>query len=101
MSQLDSDRQQIERLTDVVAPPSFAQSARAGAPVKIDDAALAVAIGKMRKLRLIDHVPIKDSSPPAVTFLAVMKQGLGGCYEDAALEYIFRHFLKYYERERA
>lgn len=30
MSQLDSDRQQIERLTDVVAPPSFAQSARAG-----------------------------------------------------------------------
>lgn len=63
----------------------------------INDAALATAIQKMRKLRLIDHVPIKDSPPPAVTFLAVMKSGLGGCYEDGALEYIFRHFLKYYE----
>lgn len=32
MSEADSDRQQIERLTDVVAPPTFAQSARAGMP---------------------------------------------------------------------
>lgn len=64
----------------------------------MDDAALATAIQKIRKLRLIDHVPIKDSPPPAVTFLAVMKAGLGGCYEDAALEYVFRHFLKYYEK---
>lgn len=63
----------------------------------IHDAALAEAIKKMRKLRLIDHVAIKDSPPPAVTFLAVMQKGLGGCYEDAALEYVFRHFLKYYE----
>jgi hypothetical protein len=63
----------------------------------MNDAALAVAIKKIRKLRLIDHVPIKDSPPPAVTFLAVMQSGLGGCYEDAALEYVFRHFLKYYE----
>jgi len=62
-----------------------------------NDAALAEAIRKVRKLRLVDHVPIKDSPPPAVTFLAVMQQGLGGMYEDAALEYIFRHFLKYYE----
>jgi hypothetical protein len=63
----------------------------------IDDAALAIAIKKIRKLRLIDHVPIKDSPPPAVTFLGVMQSGLGGMYDDAALEYIFRHFLKYYQ----
>lgn len=63
----------------------------------IDDAALATAIKKMRKLRLIDHVPIKDAAPPAVTFLGVMQRGLGGMYDDAALEYIFRHFLKYYQ----
>ncbi len=63
----------------------------------INDAALAQAIQKIRKLRLVDHVPIKDSPPPAVTFLAVMKTGLGGMYEDAALEYVFRHFLKYYQ----
>lgn len=63
----------------------------------INDAALSEAIQKMRKLRLVDHIPIKDSPPPAVTFLAVMKRGLGGMYEDAALEYIFRRFLKYYE----
>lgn len=63
----------------------------------INDVALANAIRKIRKLRLIDHVPIKDSPPPAVTFLAVMQSGLGGMYDDAALEYIFRHFLKYYE----
>lgn len=30
MSELDMDRQTIERLTDVIPPPSFAQSARAG-----------------------------------------------------------------------
>jgi hypothetical protein len=30
MSELDSDRQVIERLTDVVLPPTFAESARAG-----------------------------------------------------------------------
>jgi hypothetical protein len=63
----------------------------------INDAAFAIAIKKIRKLRLIDHVPIKDSTPPAITFLAVMQSGLGGMYDDAALEYIFRHFLKYYE----
>lgn len=32
MSEIDADRQQIERLTDIVPPPSFAESARAGAP---------------------------------------------------------------------
>jgi hypothetical protein len=62
----------------------------------IDDAALAQAIKKVRKLRLIDHTPIMDEAPPAITFLAVMKSGLGGCYDDAALEYIFRRFLTYY-----
>ena len=30
MSEIDSDRQQIERLTDVVRPPKFAESVRAG-----------------------------------------------------------------------
>jgi len=63
----------------------------------INDASLAQAIKQIRKLRLIDHVPIKDSPPPAVTFLAVMQKGLGGMYDDAAIEYIFRHFLKYYD----
>lgn len=63
----------------------------------MNDAALAQAIKKIRKLRLIDHVPLMDEAPPAVTFLAVMKSGMGGCYNDAALEYIFRRFLKYYE----
>lgn len=67
---------------------------------KIDDAALAEAIKKMRKLRLIDHVAIKDAAPPTVTFLAAMKTGLGGMYDDAALEYVFRHFLKYYAAAR-
>jgi hypothetical protein len=67
----------------------------------IDDAALAGAIKKMRKLRLVDHVPVKDAPPPSITFLSVMKTGLGGCFQDAALEYIFRHFLKYYEQERS
>lgn len=63
----------------------------------MNDAALAQAIKKIRKLRLIDHVPLMDEAPPAVTFLAVMKSGMGGCYDDAALEYIFRRFIKYYE----
>jgi len=63
----------------------------------IDDARLAEAIKKMRKLRLVDSIPIKDAGPPATTFLAVMQKGLGGIYEDAALEYVFRRFLKYYE----
>jgi len=31
MSELDTDRQQVERLTDVVPPPTFAQTANAGA----------------------------------------------------------------------
>lgn len=65
--------------------------------MSINDAALAGAIKKMRKLRLIDHVAIKDEAPPALTFLAIMQRGLGGMYDDAALEYIFRRFLKYYE----
>jgi hypothetical protein len=63
---------------------------------KVDDAALATAIKKIRKLRLIDHVAIKDSPPPAITFLAIMKKGLDGAYDDEALEYIFRRFVKYY-----
>jgi hypothetical protein len=63
----------------------------------IDDARLAEAIKKMRKLRLVDSIPIKDAGPPAKPFLAVMKQGLGGVYDDAALEYIFRRFLVYYD----
>ena len=63
----------------------------------MNDAALAIAIKKMRKLRLVDHVSVKDAAPPAITFLAIMKTGLGGLYEDAALEYVFRRFMTYYE----
>jgi hypothetical protein len=35
--------------------------------------------------------------PPAITFLDVMQKGLDGMYDDAAIEYIFRHFIKYYQ----
>lgn len=76
--------------------PTRAIEAGARANRKVDDQALAAAIKKIRKLRLIDHVAIMDDAPPAVTMLGVMQHGLGGCYDDAAFEYIFRRFLKYY-----
>lgn len=47
--------------------------------MKLDEEALQTAIRKVRKLRLVDHVPIKDSPPPAITFKAVMESGLGAC----------------------
>lgn len=62
----------------------------------INEDVLESAITKVRKLRLVDHVPIKDSAPPAITFKAIMERGLGGMYEDAAIEYVMRRFLKYY-----
>lgn len=64
--------------------------------VKINEEALEAAIRKIRKLRLIDHTPIKDAAPPAVTFVAIMRQGLGGMYEDAAIDYVMRHVIRYY-----
>jgi hypothetical protein len=36
MSELDMDRRQVERLTNVVPPPSFAQTARAGEAAPIE-----------------------------------------------------------------
>lgn len=63
---------------------------------KINEDALEEAIRKIRKLRLVDHVPIMDSAPPAVTFVAIMRQGLGGMYEDAAIDYVMRHVVRYY-----
>lgn len=36
MSELDADRQRVERLTDVVPPPPFAKSKQAGEPVALD-----------------------------------------------------------------
>ena len=63
---------------------------------KINEDALQEAVRKVRKLRLIDHAPIKDTAPPAVTFVAIMRQGLGGMYEDAAIDYVMRHVVRYY-----
>jgi len=63
---------------------------------KINEEALEEAIRKIRKLRLFDHTPIKDTAPPAVTFVAIMRQGLGGLYEDAAIDYVMRHVIRYY-----
>jgi hypothetical protein len=63
---------------------------------KINEEALEAAVKKIRKLRLVDHTPIMDSAPPAVTFVAIMRQGLGGMYEDAAIDYVMRHAVRYY-----
>ncbi|HJU06472.1 MAG TPA: hypothetical protein VJ692_15095 [Nitrospiraceae bacterium] len=62
----------------------------------MNEAALQEAIRKLRKLRMVDHIPMKDSPPPAITFKGIMERGLGGMYEDAAIEYAMRRFLKYY-----
>lgn len=67
----------------------------------MNDEALAIAIKKVRKLRMVGHVAVKDAAPPAITFLAIMKSGLGGLYEDAALEFLFRRFISYYEAAQA
>jgi hypothetical protein len=67
----------------------------------MNDEALAIAIKKVRKLRMVGHVAVKDAAPPALTFLAIMKSGLGGLYEDAALEFLFRRFISYYEGAQA
>jgi len=64
--------------------------------MKVNEDAYERALAKVRKLRLLDHVPIMDKAPPAVTFKAVMERGLGGAYEDAAIDYVMRRFLKYY-----
>lgn len=64
--------------------------------IKIDEGAFQSAIRKVRKLRMVDHIPVKDSPPPALTFKAIMERGLGGMYEDAAIDYALRHFIKYY-----
>ena len=64
--------------------------------MKVNEHAYESALAKVRKLRLLDHVPLMDAAPPAVTFKAVMERGLGGAYEDAAIDYVMRRFLKYY-----
>lgn len=63
----------------------------------MNEEALAIAIKKVRKLRMVGHVAVKDAAPPAITVLALMKSGLGALYEDAALEFMFRRFMTYYE----
>lgn len=68
---------------------------------KINEDALQAAIRKVRKLRLVDHVPINDAAPPAITFKAIMERGLGGIYEDAAIDYVMRRFVKYYLEDSA
>jgi len=64
--------------------------------MKVNEDAYEIALAKVRKLRLLDHVPLMDKAPPAVTFKAVMERGLGGAYEDAAIDYVMRRFLRYY-----
>ena len=63
----------------------------------MNEEAFAIAIKKVRTLRMVGHVAVKDAAPPAITVLALMKSGLGGLYEDAALEFMFRRFMTYYE----
>lgn len=49
MSELDMDRQRVERLTDVVRPPTFAESARAGAHRDPDVAQLREHVDELKR----------------------------------------------------
>jgi hypothetical protein len=62
--------------------------------MKLDEKALTDAAAKLRKLRLTDVSGRKEH--PADTVKSVMQRGLGGLYDDAAVEYILRHGVRYY-----
>lgn len=62
--------------------------------MKINEAALQTASAKLRKLRLTDVGGRKEH--PAETVKSVLERGLGGLYDDAAVEYILRHGVRYY-----
>ena len=50
---------------------------------------------KLRKLRLTDVGGRKEH--PADTVKSALMRGLGGLYDDAAVDYILRHGVKYYQ----
>ena len=62
--------------------------------MKINDGAIKTAAKKLRRLRLTDVYDRKEH--PADTVKSVLKRGLGGLYEDDAIDYILRHGVKYY-----
>lgn len=62
--------------------------------MKINEKALEGAAAKLRKLRLTDVGGRKEH--PADTVKSVLQRGLGGLYDDAAVEYILRHGVRYY-----
>lgn len=59
-----------------------------------EDAAIKVAATKLRRLRLTDVGG--DKGRPCETVKSVLKRGLGGLYDDEAVDYILRHGVKYY-----
>lgn len=62
--------------------------------MKIDEEAIKSAAKRLRRLRLTDVGGRKEH--PADTVTSVLKTGLGGLYDDAAVEYILRFGVRYY-----
>lgn len=60
----------------------------------LDEAALKAAAAKLRRLRLTSVGGRKEA--PSETVKSVLQRGLGGIYDDEAVEYILRHGVKYY-----
>lgn len=62
--------------------------------MKLNQQALETASKKLRRLRLTDVGGRKEH--PAETVKSVLQAGLGGHYDDAAVEYILRFGVRYY-----
>lgn len=61
---------------------------------KPDAKAISAAAKKLRRLRLTEVQGRKEH--PAETVSTALKRGLGGLYDDAAIEYILRFGVRYY-----
>lgn len=59
------------------------------------DQAIKEAAKKLRKLRLTDVGGRKEH--PSDTVKSCLQRGLGGLYDDAAVDYILKHGIKYYQ----
>ena len=64
---------------------------------EINETALRFAASKLRKLRLtvVEHLK-DDGLTPCETVKSVFQAGLGGMYDDRAIEYVLRFGIKYY-----
>jgi hypothetical protein len=60
----------------------------------INDKALKIASSKLRKLRLTTQYG--DREGELVTVKSCFQQGLGGLYDDKAIEYMLKFGIKYY-----